>query len=46
MRFEIYDLPDIEMDEKEIMRGTSHIIAWFKDRASNLLSVLNQARGK
>jgi hypothetical protein len=46
VRFEIYDLPDIEMDEKEIMRGRGHIIAWFKDPASNILSVLNQARGK
>ena len=40
VRFEIYDLPDIKTDEKGIMRGKGPTIAWFKDPAGNILSVL------
>ena len=40
VRFEIYDLPDIKTDEKGIMRGMGPTIAWFKDPAGNILSVL------
>ena len=42
VRFEIYDLPDIKTDEKEIMRGNGPTIAWFKDPAGNILSVIAQ----
>jgi catechol 2,3-dioxygenase-like lactoylglutathione lyase family enzyme len=43
VRFEIYDLPDIKTDEKGIMRGKGPTIAWFKDPAGNILSVLEGA---
>jgi predicted enzyme related to lactoylglutathione lyase len=42
VRFEIYDLPDINTDKKGIMRGNGPTIAWFKDPAGNILSVLQQ----
>jgi predicted enzyme related to lactoylglutathione lyase len=40
VRFEIYTGPDIKTDEKGIMRGKGPTIAWFKDPAGNILSVL------
>ena len=40
VRFEIYDLPDLKTDKKAIMRGNGPTIAWFKDPAGNILSVL------
>jgi len=40
VRFEIYDLPDIKTDKKGIMRGNGPTIAWFKDPAGNILSVM------
>jgi predicted enzyme related to lactoylglutathione lyase len=42
VQFEIYDLPDIKTDKKGIMRGRGPTIAWFKDPAGNILSVLDQ----
>src|SRR6266487_891611 len=42
VHFEIYDLPDIKTDKKGIMRGNGPMIAWFKDPAGNILSVLEQ----
>jgi len=42
VRFEIYDLPHIKTDKKGIMRGKGPTIAWFKDPAGNILSVLEQ----
>jgi predicted enzyme related to lactoylglutathione lyase len=42
VRFEIYDLPDIKTDKKGVMRGNGSTIAWFKDPAGNILSVLEQ----
>lgn len=40
--FEQYDFGEIKTDEKGIMRGNGHgpDIAWFKDPAGNILSVL------
>ena len=40
--FEHYDLPDIKTDERGIARGPEGpaAIAWFKDPAGNILSVL------
>jgi catechol 2,3-dioxygenase-like lactoylglutathione lyase family enzyme len=45
VRFERYDGPDIKTDDKGIARGDRGpvAIAWFKDPAGNILSVL-QAR--
>ena len=40
VRFEIYDTPEIKTDEKGIMRGNGPTIAWFKDPAGNILSVV------
>lgn len=42
VHFEIYDQPDIKTDNKGIMRGNGPTIAWFKDPAGNILSVLEQ----
>jgi catechol 2,3-dioxygenase-like lactoylglutathione lyase family enzyme len=42
VRFEIYDLPNLETDKKGIMRGNGPTIAWFKDPAGNILSVIEQ----
>jgi len=43
VRFEQYDLPDFKTDEKGIMRGNGPTIAWFKDPAGNVLSVIDEA---
>jgi catechol 2,3-dioxygenase-like lactoylglutathione lyase family enzyme len=43
VRFESYDEPDLKTDEKGIMRGNGPTIAWFKDPAGNILSVLEEA---
>jgi len=42
VRFETYDLPEIKTDKKGIMRGNGPTIAWFKDPAGNILSVIEQ----
>ena len=43
-RFEIYDESNIKTDEKGIMRGNGPPIAWFKDPAGNVLSVIEETR--
>lgn len=40
VRFERYDNPDIKTDERGIHRGEGLDVAWFKDPAGNILSVL------
>jgi predicted enzyme related to lactoylglutathione lyase len=40
VRFERYEGTDIETDEKGILRGQGPLIAWFKDPAGNVLSVI------
>jgi len=42
VRFEIYNEPDIKTDEKGIHRNGGPVIAWFKDPAGNILSVLHE----
>lgn len=42
IRLEHYDLPDIKTDERGIARGEGPQIAWFKDPAGNILSVLEE----
>ena len=42
VRFEKYNGPEIKTDEKGIMRGNGRPIAWFKDPAGNILSVLEK----
>ena len=43
VRFEIYDMPGLKTDAKGIMRGNGPTIAWFKDPAGNILSVIDEA---
>jgi len=40
VKFENYDLPGLKTDSKGIMKGNGTTIAWFKDPAGNILSVL------
>lgn len=43
VKFEHYDLPGIKTDSKGIARGPGGpTIAWFKDPAGNILSVLQE----
>ena len=42
VRFEHYEGTDIETDEKGIFRGGGPLIAWFKDPAGNILSVIQE----
>ena len=42
VRFERYDEGDLKTDEKGIFRGGGPKIAWFKDPAGNILSVLEE----
>jgi predicted enzyme related to lactoylglutathione lyase len=42
VRFQIYNEPDLTTDERGIFRGGGPVIAWFKDPAGNILSVLEQ----
>ncbi len=40
VRFEHYNQGDLKADAKGIMRGNGPTIAWFKDPAGNILSVV------
>jgi catechol 2,3-dioxygenase-like lactoylglutathione lyase family enzyme len=40
VRFEIYNEPNLKTDARGISRGNGPVIAWFKDPAGNILSVL------
>lgn len=42
VRFERYDEEDLKTDEKGISRGGGPLIAWFRDPAGNILSVLEE----
>lgn len=39
---EHYNLPDMKTDSRGIFRAPDHQIAWFKDPAGNILSVIEQ----
>jgi catechol 2,3-dioxygenase-like lactoylglutathione lyase family enzyme len=41
VRFEVYNEPSFKTDAKGIARGEGPTIAWFKDPAGNILSVLD-----
>jgi catechol 2,3-dioxygenase-like lactoylglutathione lyase family enzyme len=43
VRFEVYDEPNLKTDARGIARGNGPTIAWFKDPAGNILSVLQAA---
>ena len=38
--FERYDMPDLKTDPDGVMRGQGPEIAWFKDPAGNVLSLI------
>jgi len=40
VKFERYDLPDIKTDDRGIARGPGPTMAWFKDPAGNIFSIL------
>jgi catechol 2,3-dioxygenase-like lactoylglutathione lyase family enzyme len=42
VQFERYEGTDAETDEKGIFRGGGPLIAWFRDPAGNVLSVIQQ----
>jgi predicted enzyme related to lactoylglutathione lyase len=42
IKLEKYDQPEIRTDAKGIMRGNGPQIAWFKDPAGNILSVVEE----
>ncbi len=42
VNLEHYDLPDIKTDKRGIFSGPGHQIAWFKDPAGNILSVIEE----
>ncbi len=42
VRFEKYNEPNLKTDDKGILRGPGPKIAWFKDPAGNILSVLEE----
>lgn len=42
IQFEHYNMPGLKTDEKGIFRGPGPKIAWFKDPAGNVLSVLEE----
>jgi catechol 2,3-dioxygenase-like lactoylglutathione lyase family enzyme len=42
IQLEQYDLPDMKTDKDGIFRGPGPQIAWFKDPAGNILSVLEE----
>jgi len=43
VRFEVYNEPGLRTDARGISRGNGPTIAWFKDPAGNILSVLEAA---
>ncbi len=43
VKFEIYNEPNLKTDERGVSRGNGPTIAWFKDPAGNILSVLEAA---
>jgi hypothetical protein len=43
VRFEVYNEPNLKTDARRISRGNGPTIAWFKDPAGNILSVLEAA---
>lgn len=40
IKFEHYDMPDFKTDPDSVFRGGGPEIAWFKDPAGNILSVI------
>ncbi len=43
VRTKIYDDPNLQTDDKGIARGMGPDIAWFKDPAGNVISVIQES---
>jgi predicted enzyme related to lactoylglutathione lyase len=43
VRFEVYNESNLRTDQRGISRGNGPTIAWFKDPAGNILSILEAA---
>jgi predicted enzyme related to lactoylglutathione lyase len=43
VHFEKYNQPNLKTDERGVSRGDGPVIAWFKDPAGNILSVVEAA---
>ncbi len=46
VKFEIYDVEGLKTDAKGVSRGNGPTIAWFKDPAGNILSVIQQSEAQ
>ncbi len=44
VQFEHYDYENLKTDAKGILRGEGPVIAWFKDPAGNILSLIESGR--
>lgn len=44
VKLEKYNQPELKTDERGIMKGPGMQIAWFKDPAGNILSVIEEDR--
>ena len=42
VRFEIYNEPNLKTNNKGILKNGGPVIAWFKDPAGNILSVIEE----
>jgi catechol 2,3-dioxygenase-like lactoylglutathione lyase family enzyme len=42
INLEHYNLPDMKTDQRGIFRGPGHQIAWFKDPAGNICSIIEE----
>ena len=42
INLEHYNLPDMKTDQRGIFHGPGHQIAWFKDPAGNILSLVEE----
>jgi predicted enzyme related to lactoylglutathione lyase len=42
VKFEIYNNKNLKTDERGILRGEGTTIAWFKDPAGNIISVIEE----
>jgi hypothetical protein len=40
VQFEVYNEPNLKTDQRGVFRGDGPVIAWFKDAAGNILSIL------
>jgi predicted enzyme related to lactoylglutathione lyase len=44
VKFEVYDEPGLKTDQRGVSRGNGPTIAWFKDPAGNILSIVEEEK--